>query len=267
MLTLALQTIAAVLKLVFVGVAVGVTRRQRDDPSLPASAWRWLAMAFLVSGVSGIIQAFWAVAAFAAGAGTEVYELYIGGIPAMNYSRFAVAILLGLGLTAMPMLPPRVKSTPDRWLVAAALAAALLGVAAGLLEGPFVGGLHHSRIAVLQLVETAVLFSALLVGVARGGMDIWLWLCLFIYGFRQALNALVWAATAWDAVPGAWYPPFWLSPVIGVTMWLLMIAFASRRLILARRGVAVGSAFTLRPEAELAPLRPGPDRGIGSAGH
>ncbi len=242
MLTLTLQSVSALLKLGFVAVAFSLRRYVSNDRGLYVTSWRWLTAAFLVSGLSGGIQASWAVAAVRAGVGSATYELYIAAMPGLNYSRFMVAISLGIALSVLPFMPERASRARFGSLVAGALAAAAVGVLCGQAER-FDPALHATRVAVLQFFETAVLLTALLVAVLRSSMDTWLWLTLFVYTFRQALNTVVWAAAALGYAPGAWHPPFWAAPLLGVVMWSLMIALGWRRLLLARRGAVVSAIF------------------------
>jgi hypothetical protein len=242
LLTLVLQSMSSLLKLAFVLVALAIVRRQRNEASLPAACWRWVGLALLVSAASDLLQSVWAVAAVAGGEHSRVYQLYLAWMPAMNYSRYAIAIGLGLVLTALPFAGDRLRLLRGEAIVVAATAIALVGVAGGLLEGGFTGSVHTFRLAVLQVAETSALFAALLVAVVRTSMDGWLWLTLFVYTFRQAVESLLWSAQAGSAT-GAWHPPFWASPAIGVVMWLAMVGLAHRRLTLARRDVPAPGIF------------------------
>jgi hypothetical protein len=178
-----------------------------------------------------------------AGAGSKIYEMYISAMAAMNYSRYGVAIALGVALCLLPFLGERAARVGSAAVLTGALAAAALGVLAGLGETTFVAGVHSSRLAQLQVVETAVLLTALFVAVLRSSMDTWLWLALFVYAFRQALNTLLWAAAARGVLPGEWHPPYWLTPLIGIATWLVMIGLAWHRLTLARRRIPAHPIF------------------------
>jgi hypothetical protein len=250
MLTMTLLSITAVLKVVFAGICLAVVARIRPVRSAAETSWVWITAAFLVSAASGLFQGVWAAFAFAAGPGQPVFEGYLRWLSAMNYSRFGVMIGLGVSLSVLALLPSRpafTRMSPPLLISATLL---LPGILAGYMEGSFESGLHASRLSVLQVVETLALLGALFVAAVRRSMDSWLWLALFVYGFRQAVNALLWAGNAWIEVPGAWHPPVWVDPAIGIGIWLVMIGFAGRRLQLARRGSGATTIFAVPGDAE-----------------
>jgi hypothetical protein len=243
-LTLSLQTAAAILKVLFVGVAVFVARRTTIGQSTMNAGWRWVAIAFAVSGVAGLLQSAWAIDAVRSGPSARSYALYLEWLPAMNYGSFGIAILLGLALAALPYLPERERRPGRGWFILVVIAGAI-GVLLGRVEGGFDPAVNISRVSALQALETVVLLAALWTTLLRQALDSWLWLAMFVYAIRQAVNALVWAATVWVADPDGWHPPFWLSPSVGVAMWLVMIALALRRLHLARLGLPARAIFAL----------------------
>jgi hypothetical protein len=245
MLTMTLLSISALLKTVFAGLAVRVVASIGQAHTRPAVSWVWLAAAFLVSAISGLAQAVWAALAFEKGAGSSVMDLYVRWMPAMNYSRFGVMVGLGIGLSVVAFLSPRPAFSRLFWPVVISAVLLFPGFIAGYLEGPYVRGFHQSRLSILQLVETLALLAALFFAVIRRSMDTWLWLALFVYGFRQVVNTLTWAGTVWLSTPGAWHPPVWLDPAIGIAVWLTMIGIATHRLRLARRGTTASSIFAI----------------------
>jgi len=250
MLTLTLTTAAVVLKMVFVGIAAAIVLHCRHDRSLPMIAWRWAMGAFLISGTSGVIQDIWARMAVAGGAGSAIWDSYMSWMPAMNYSRFTVMVGCGLMLAALPFLPPRPRDVSLITICLFSTALLLPGLAAGLLEGAYVGERHGPILAVWQVVETVALFAALFSAVVRQSMDSWLWLCLCVYAIRQAINALIWAAHTTLGVDGAWHAPYWASAAVGVLMWSVMIGLAVRRLLLARHDMTARTIFSLEPHAD-----------------
>jgi hypothetical protein len=257
MLTLTLQSINTLVKILFVPIALLIVREAGSDRSFLTVAWRWVAAAFLVSGISSLVQGVWAIVAFRGGAGSMELESYIAWMPALNYSRFSTAIFLAIGLATLPYLPAQLRPYRLTMLIGLAAGAGLVGVLLGFAEGPFVRGLHNSRLSVLQLVETLVLFAALWVAVVRRTMDLWLWLCLFIYAFRQSINSLIWAGTAWGVLPGVWHPPFWTSPALGIGMWVLMVGIAGHRLLHSRRGAPIAPVFSPAGTSSVAESAPG----------
>jgi hypothetical protein len=244
LLTLTLQTVTAVLKLIFVGIAILIVRRHAEPVSPPGAAWRWIAISFLVSGISGLFQSLWAVRAYVSGPGSEVYARYLAWMPAMNYSRYAIVFLLAgiLILLAFGRVPPRVLRPGV--ILTLCVAAALVGAMAGLREGAFAPGVHAARLAELQVVEMLLLLAALFAAVVFGSMDAWLWMTVLVYALRQSFNTLLWAAHAAGAVDGAWNPPFWMGAAVGCVAWLGMIALALGWLRRARQGRPVSIIFS-----------------------
>ncbi len=245
MITMTLLSITALLKAVFAALAVAVVGRCGYAREATEMQWVWLSAAFAVSAASGLFQAVWAAFAFAAGPGGAVYESYLAWLPAMNYSRYGVMIALGVCLSVLPFLPFRPAFASFSWPIFISGAMLLPGIVAGYTEGAYAPGLHPSRLSVLQVVETFALLSALFVAVVRRTMDTWLWLILFLYAVRQAVNALLWAAYAWRALPDGWQTPNWLDPAVGIVVWSTMIALAEHRRRLARRGSSAPIIFAL----------------------
>jgi hypothetical protein len=245
MLTLILSDLAVVLKMVFVGITAVIVLRSRHDPSLAITAWRWVLGAFLASGISGVVQAIWARMAITGGADSAVWDSYMDWMPAMNYSRFTVMAGMGVALAALPFLPARARNISSITIFLISTALLLPGTAAGLHEGAFVNARHVTNLAIWQVVETIALLAALFSAVTRQFMDSWLWLCLCVYAVRQAVNAVIWAAST--TVEGAWHAPFWTGPAVGVAMWSIMIGLALRRLWLAKQRIPAGMIFSLDP--------------------
>ncbi|CAN5626651.1 hypothetical protein BH23GEM8_BH23GEM8_01880 [soil metagenome] len=250
MLTLTLTTVAAVLKMVFAGIAAAIVLRCRQDGSMAMTAWRWALGAFLVSGLSGVFQAVWAVMAVRGGAGSDVWDSYMEWMPAMNYSRFTVMVGCGITLAALPFLPVRARDISLTIICLVSTVLLLPGIAAGMIEGAYVGERHAPNLAVWQVVETVALLAALFSAVVRQTMDSWLWLALCIYAIRQAANAIIWAASTTYGVEGAWHAPFWMSAAVGITMWSIMIGMAVKRLWLARQGIPAMTIFALEPHVD-----------------
>jgi hypothetical protein len=245
MLTLTLSTISAGLKMVFVGIAAAIVSRCRQDRSTAMTAWRWALGAFLLSGLSGVFQAVWGLMAVAGGAGSAVWDAYMEWMPAMNYSRYTVMVGCGFALAALPFLPARARDISFTTICLVSTLLILLGIAAGLIEGPYVNQRHATNLAIWQVVETVALLAALFAAVVRQAMDSWLWLCLCVYAIRQAANALIWAASTTTGEDGAWHAPLWMSAAVGVTMWSIMIGLAVRRLWLAKQNRPATMIFSL----------------------
>jgi hypothetical protein len=242
MLTALLQLLVAVLIVAFAAVALAVGRRAATSAPSRRAAWTVAGAAFLFHGANMMAQAAFAVTALVAGPGEPAYRAYMAVAPAMNHSR-TVALLAFFGtLLALPYVAER-----TRWFVPAAVAAVLLGAAAGAAGGVLDGRLgersHYLSLVSLDSVELVFVLGVLFLLLVRDAVDRLLWLALAVYALSLALNILFVSPVGLRALVGGWAPPGWSMQAYRAVLRTAMLAIALRRWSAARRGTDVPALF------------------------
>lgn len=266
MLTLLLQILSALLTCLFGWVALAITRHDHILTPDRRAGWLLTGIGFSLLGASAVLQDVGAVAAFASGSQTAVYDAYVRVAPALNHSRTALAIALGAGLTVLAWSGSLPSRRGWRWTTGALVAAMVLGGAIGFLEGPYVIGRHATVSTVLLTVELIAFALALLASASRGTFDIFLFASLMFYALMGALNVSLMTGMAWRAALPGGGPPPWLLQLQNVLFLCVMLGVATVRLVLLEKGLRVREVFG----REAAPARPirffEPARGGGVVG-
>jgi hypothetical protein len=213
-----------------------VARTLPASPEHSRAGWLLTGMAFTIFGIDSAAQNVLGTTAYIAGAGAPVYAFYMKVAPAANHSR----TFLMLAYCALLVWVLTRKRLPRHWRWTA-LAALLAGVAAGALvgagEGPLVERTHYTTVALLDVVEMLILLGSLFVALVSERVDRLLWFALGVYAVSVALN-IIWTV-ALAGVGIGWVPPSWQMHAYRCVLTFAMTALACRRLVLARRGVAV----------------------------
>lgn len=235
MLTLVFQWAAIIAYAVFGVLALLVGRRDRRAPAEHAMAWSLTGVAFTFHAANVGTQAGFGTLAYVSGAGTRVYDAYIGLSPLFNHSRtfalvaFAAALMV---LARRPVLPERFL----RLATAAILASAAVGAFVGSAEGGFLPSRHFVAVALWDVVELLIMLVALFVLLLGSRADRLLWYALCVYVFSLALNVVWFAALSRWGVPGEWSPKPWHAQLYRFLLTSLMVVLAARRLMLWRQG-------------------------------
>ncbi|MDQ3388241.1 MAG: hypothetical protein M3483_01930 [Gemmatimonadota bacterium] len=246
MLTVLVQAVVGWLVLLFGLLALAVTHHSGALRSPEQRTWALVGLGFTVAGLFRCAHGSAAVWAFLSGPGSPAWNVFLSWSPAGNYGGSFVMIAVGVALSAVVL--DRMQKV--EWRSAPITTFFLLAFLAGGILGRF--GAPHDRVdypvmALLISLELITFLVALFIGVVWRSMDKYLWLCLVVYGFREAFNTFLFSALAWIDMAGAWAPHPVEVQVYGALGYTLMIVIVSRRLILARRGVRVGSLFPPPP--------------------
>jgi hypothetical protein len=235
MLTFALQLVVTACALVFGGIALDVVRRTRGGDAYYRTGWMIAGVAFAVHGIDKAAQNAWGWLALQAGSGSATMAGYLLWAPVFNHSR--TFLMLGMCAALAWMCVPRV--TPDRRFWVRAWAVMGIGLVAGALvgaqEGGFIPALHMSAVAKWDVVELLVLLGTLFALLLTSRADRHLWSGLTLYASSIAISTFFFTVLAAFGAPGTWTPPTWQLQSIRAVLHLLLVAFALRRWVLARR--------------------------------
>jgi len=231
-------------------LAVGILalRTARGLPGAPLIhrlAWEIAGVVFVLGGVSSVAQQAFAIAGFAAGPGTAVWNAYLRWAPVGNYGRTLAKAMMALLLCLLPFLKGLTLRRARTFSVGACLLMFAVGTALGLLEGPLRSSVHYATYSIFETLELVLLLSALFAAVQTSSMDRLLWAFMAVYAARQAQNALSVSALSWIGIQGKWAPTSLHIHVIGVVTYLLMIWIAIERRRRADRGVMVPGMFDI----------------------
>jgi hypothetical protein len=238
MLTMVFQWASLSAYAVFGVLALLVGARDRTAPSEHVMAWSLSGVAFTLHGVNAATQVGFGTWAYAAGAGTPVYDAYLRLGGQFNHSRtfallaFAVALIV---LARRPVLPRHFL----RFATAGILACMALGAFAGFMEGSFRASRHFVAVAQWDVVELLAMLVALFVLLLNSRVDRLLWFALCAYAFSLALNVVWFAALSRWGVPGEWSPRPWHAQFYRFLLTSLMVALALRRFELWKQGKPV----------------------------
>lgn len=237
--TLILQNAVSLAFLLFgvTALAVGFIVRRDGDDRWPS--WLLGGIAFTLHGANSVFQSVFGSWAFVAGSGTAVYDAYLRWMAELNHSRtstlvFAFAVLLFVVLR-------RFQPRKAFWFVFACLYVVALGLGAwvGSAENTLVAERHFMLVASLDTVELLLLFVLLFAMLVTDRVDRLFWFAIALYGFALALNIL-WTS-ALTGINFTWVPSPRHMHAYRLVTTLGMLGIAWRRLLLARRGVAVPS--------------------------
>jgi hypothetical protein len=244
MTTLLLQWLVTPLFLAFGVLGSRIARRQGGSRITGRHMWALAGYAFLLHGVSRLLQDSMGTWAYLAGAGSRIYDAYLEVLPAANHSRtFAMFAFCGVVAFRASRKEPPAAILPlgDALIV---LAGMLTGVLYGLREGRFDPQVHFAAVSITDAAELVLMLSALLVALTRNQMDRLLWLALACYAFSVALNIL-WTVGL-RAFGVAWTPPVLYMHLYRVGLAGALVAAAVRRWRLAERGAYVGGLLAER---------------------
>ena len=246
-LTLTLQAAAALSFVAFGLLSVAVHRRTPGARADHRLSWLLIGGGFTLHGLALLFHTLWAVAAYVAGSGADLYETFLVWTAPMNHSRTFLLLGLTFAILAHAMLPhPR-----SRRFAGGAAVLIGAGFAGGLVVGrvePEMSALtHFSAVATWDVVQLVVLLVALFVALLTSRMDRYAWTALAVYAFSLALNVMWLAALSRTDLPGEWAPRPWMIAAYRLVLTLAMVAVAVRRLQLARRGVPVSALMDSSP--------------------
>lgn len=233
--TLTLQCVSAVLTVLFGAVALSISRHVVAPDR--RAGWRLAGAGFLLLGATMAPQYAGAVAAFARGPGTVVWDVYLRWASALNHSRIGAGIALAAGTGYLAWTGRYPERRGWAGLFAGMAAASLAGAWLGALEGAFDLRTHGSAIALGVTVELVAFGAALLASAARGTLDAFLFTALTLYAGSLALGVPVVSFMILRTGLDDGRPPSWLLQLLQVAFMSAMLALALLRLTLLRRGV------------------------------
>ena len=247
MLTLTLQSVSAVLALLFGVLALGVSRHAHTLPPDRYAGWRLTGLGFTLIGASATLQNTTAVLAFVSGQGTPVYDAYLRLAPAGNLSRCALGIAYAAALAYLAWSGRR----PGRRFWRRATVLMLLGMAAGgaagWAEGAFHIRTHGVSASVFLAVEVIAFAAVLLVSAARGTFDVFLFAALMLYALMMVISVPLFTGMSLAGTVTVPAPPPWLLHLQAVLFQGVMVGVAGVRLQLVRRGVRAAEVFGREP--------------------
>lgn len=247
MTTLVLQSVFPLLLVVFSVVAIVIARRIRELAPSHSDAWLVTGLVLGTCALSGLVQGVWAIAAYAAGAGTGVYERYLVAAPVLNHGRTFLLFVL-YAFLALIALRGRLHRFGLGALAVCGVAALLAGGVYGHQEGGLQAFRHYPATAVIDTAAFIVLAAVLLVLLSRNVVDRLLWFALACMGIQSIIAVLFLIAAAWVDVPGSWSPPFWMIHAMRLFFIGVMVALAVTRYRAARAGVPVAGLLSRREQ-------------------
>jgi hypothetical protein len=248
MLTYSLQWLTAV-ELAAVAVFSLLAARVGAAGSWHAAGWRLIGVAWAVFVVDLAAQLTFGGVAMAAGRESSVMGVYLTATPAFNHSRTfliagALVMLLALGL---------MRSAPTRrfgvWAAALLGVGLVLGAAAGMAEGGFLGSVHYAAVVAGDVGELLFLLATLFVLLLTNRVDRYLWALLATYACSLALGIFWFALFSLMGMPDSWHPPPWSLNAVWSVIYAAMAYIAYRRWRDGRAGRAP-------PYGMLGPQRP-----------
>jgi hypothetical protein len=248
MLTYSLQWLTA-MELAAVAVFSLLAARVGAASSWHTAGWRLNGAAWTVFVANLMTQLAFGGAAMAGGKGSPVMNAYLGVMAAFNHSRtflISGALVMLIVLGVMHAAPSRRFALWSAALVGVGL---LLGAAAGVAEGGFLGSVHYAAVAAGDVAELLLLLATLFVLLLTNRVDRYLWALLAAYACSLALGIFWFALFSLMGMPDSWHPPPWSLNAVWSVIYAAMAYMAFRRWQLGRTGRAP-------PYGMLGPQRP-----------
>jgi hypothetical protein len=192
------QVAVALLTFGFGLLAVCVARRAPPESAgRPGLGWRITGTYFLLIGAFSFVQSVVSVFAVRAGEASEIYAFAVRwGAPANVARSLATIAFAALLLYAQTGGRERARSA-SRASLPLLLCLVVVATYAADRPGLAVFHLHASALAVLGAVISVFLLAALLLALARDGMDEVLWLALTAYAMKEVLSVSLFSIMAW----------------------------------------------------------------------
>ncbi|MGH7458911.1 MAG: hypothetical protein ACREKN_07515 [Longimicrobiaceae bacterium] len=247
MATLTLQLAVALLVLGFSALAWRAGARATGGEPPRRDAWRLAGVAYMVSGLLSLAQSVLAVPAFFYGEGSPLWNFFLLVSPIGNHARSGLQLAFTIFLLWVALRSGGLNRRDWNRAGAILLLGLLLGVGVGVAEGSWNPARHYLTGAAADGLLVLGLVAVLMAGFFRGTLDQIFWTVFTVHMVYLALKSLVFAASAWLAVPGMWSPSPIVTQLSATITWAVMCALAGYRLHLARRGAYVPAPFEFRP--------------------
>lgn len=231
-----LQCVFSCTMLVAAATCIGVGARPRHDRRPGDALWLLTGAALVFFATAALVQNVFGGIALAAGNTSPAMRAYLRWDPLMNHSRTFLMDAL-MALLAVAALRRRALDRPF-WIMAAAvlMSGFAVGMALGGHEGRFSETGHYSAVAVWDVAELMMVFTALFTLLLSNAADRFLWSFISAYGVSLALSVFWLVVFAQRGVPGSWSPPAWTLPAMRLACYVAMAGLALAALLRRRRG-------------------------------